>query len=223
MGSDIVLRVAAGMIPLGVGQMTIKIGRREFIAALGGASFAWPLAAPAQQPAMPVVGLISGGAAEGLHGRAAAFRKGLSEAGYIVGQNVAIEYRWAEGHYDQIPALADDLVQRQVAVIAAGGTGAALAAKAATTTIPIVMAVGADPVKLGLIAELGRPGGNVTGVSFLANTIGAKLFEVLHETVPSARAFGYLVNPNNPNAELDIKDIQTAADVLHQKLFIVKA
>ena len=172
---------------------------------------------------MPVVGLISGGAAEGLHGRAAAFRKGLNEAGYIVGQNVAIEYRWAEGHYDQLPALADDLVQRQVAVIAAGGTGAALAAKAATTTLPIVIAVGADPVKLGLIAELGRPGGNVTGVSFLANTIGAKLFEVLHETVPSARAFGYLVNPNNPNAELDIKDIQTAADVLHQKLLIVNA
>jgi putative tryptophan/tyrosine transport system substrate-binding protein len=199
------------------------VRRREFVKLVGAGLLGSPIAAYAQQPSLPVIGFLGARSASDATHLTAAFHQGLKETGYVVGQNVAIEYRWAEGHYDQLPSLANDLARRQVAVIVAGGTGAAFAAKAATTTLPIVIAVGADPVKLGLVAELGRPGSNVTGVSFLANTIGAKLFEVLHETVPYAKAFGYLVNPNNPNAELDVKDIQTAADLLHQKILIVKA
>jgi len=202
--------------------MTSDIGRRQFVAALGGAA-AWPLAARAQQPAVPVIGLLHSGSPEGYAGRLAAFRQSLSEAGYFEGQNVAIEYRWAKGQYDRLPELAADLVRRQVTVIvAAGGGVAAQAAKAATTTIPIVFLAGVDPVELGLVASLNRPGGNVTGISNISLSLDAKRLELLHELVPEANVIAILVNPNGPNFK-NAAAIEAAASAMGQQVYFVNA
>jgi putative ABC transport system substrate-binding protein len=196
--------------------------RREFIKLLGGAATAWPLAAHAQQPTMLVIGFLNSGSPGPFTRNVAALREGLQEAGYIEGQNVAIEYRWAEGQTDRLPALAADLVRRPVVVIVAPDSASALAAKAASMTIPVIFLIGGDPVKLGLVATFNRPGGNITGVSVLFNTLVAKQLETLHEAVPQADLIGLLVNPTNPNAESDTRGVQAAANVLGQKLVVVK-
>jgi putative ABC transport system substrate-binding protein len=190
--------------------------RRDFIKGIAGSTTAWPLVARAQQPAMPVVGFINPGTADASTGRIAAFRKGLSEAGYAEGQNVTVEYHWLEGHYDRLPAVVTDLAQRRVAVIATpGSTEAALAAKTATTTIPIVFGVPEDPVVLGIVASLARPGGNATGVNFFANEIDAKRFGLMHELLPKATRFAVLVNPANARpTEYTSKAIKEAARAL---------
>jgi ABC-type uncharacterized transport system substrate-binding protein len=202
--------------------------RREFIAGLGSGaalSLLWPLAARAQQAAMPVIGFLDSLSPEQEDAASvAAFRQGLAEAGYVEGRNVAIEFRWAEGHSDRLPALAADLVRRRVAVIfARGGGNLALAAKAATTTIPIVVVTGSDLVTLGLVARLNRPGGNITGASFFAHDLGAKRMDLLHQLVPKAAAIGALVNPTNLMAETDLKEAQFAASALGLALHVVNA
>jgi putative ABC transport system substrate-binding protein len=199
--------------------------RRELITLLGGAVAACPLAAHAQQKPMPVIGYLGSQSAELWAGRLRAFRKGLTETGYIEGQNVAIEYRWAEGHYDRFPSLAADLVRRQVNVIATpGSTPAAVAAKAATAAIPIVFLTAADPVKAGLVASLNRPGYNLTGITVLSVELGSKLLELLREVVPRANVMALLVNPTNPVlAEAQSKDMQATADKLGLELRILKA
>jgi putative ABC transport system substrate-binding protein len=183
----------------------------------------WPLAARAQQPALPVIGFLDGWYQEGFEPYVAAFREGLSETGYVEGKRVTIEYRWAQGDYNRLPALVADLMQRKAAVIVTGATPVTRAAKAASTTVPIVFVIGADPIKVGFVASLSRPGGKVTGVSFLANSLLPKQFEVLHETVPKAASIGFLVNPINPNAVADTRDVQAAADAVGRKLFVVQA
>jgi len=200
------------------------IRRREFITLLGGAAATWPLMTNAQQAAMPVVGLLAAGTLEADAFRLSAFRQGLSETGYVEGRNVAFEYRGAEFHYDRLSALASELVRSRVAVIAVlASTTAALAAKAESRTIPIVFSVGADPVKVGLVGSMNRPGGNLTGVSALFNVTVKKQFELLHQAVPNASLIGLLVNPANSNAESDTSDALAAARALGRKLIVVQA
>jgi ABC-type uncharacterized transport system substrate-binding protein len=184
---------------------------------------AWPRAAHAQQPAMPVIGFLHAASPEAYAPMTTAFRQGLKEAGYVEGHNVAIEHRWAEGHYDRLPALAADLVRRQVAEIVTGGTPAALAAKAASSTIPIVINVGIDPAQIGLVASFNRPGGNVTGLALLTVELAAKQLEVLHELLRTSAAVAMLVNPNNPLTEPETKGMRDAARSLGLQLHILNA
>jgi len=197
--------------------------RREVITLLGGAAAAWPYAARALQSAMPVVGFLGAGSPGPFVPQTAVFRQGLAEAGYVEGRNVAIEYRWAEGQYDQLPALAAEFVRRQVAVIVAFPIPAAVAAKAATTAIPIVFNVAGDPVKLGLVGSLARPGGNATGVNSFLAELGAKHLGLLRELLPTATLVGLLVNPTNENIEGVTKDVVAAAATLGVQIDIVRA
>jgi putative tryptophan/tyrosine transport system substrate-binding protein len=198
--------------------------RRDVLSLLGGSAVSWPVGARAQQPAMPVIGFLAAGSPSDVNLVMSAFRQGLKEGGYVEGENLVIEYRWAEGHYDRLPALAADLVNRQVAVIATtGGDPAALAAKAATATIPIVFNSGTDPVTLGLVASLNRPAGNVTGVSMLSSMLLAKQLELLREVVPTAVTISFLVNPNNRNTEERTTEMQEAVRAVGQRLHVVTA
>jgi len=199
------------------------VKRREFIILLGGAAAAWPLAARAQQAAMPVVGFLNSETATGYAPFAAGFRKGLSESGFVEGRNVEIEYRWAEGHNDRLPALAAELVRLRVAVIVAAGTPSVLAAKAATTTMPIVFSTAVDPVSEGLVASLNRPGGNVTGVTNLGVELVQKQVEMLHQMVPNATVIAVLVNPIQPFAEAATKDARVAGRALGLQIHIAHA
>ena len=199
------------------------MNRREFIAALGGA-VAWPLAARAQQPALPVIGFVNGGSADASAGRVPAFRRGLSETGYIEGQNVKVEYHWLDGRYDRLPALMADLVRRRVAVIATpGDPAAAVAAKAATVTIPIVFGVADDPVKLGLVATLARPGGNATGFNLFLQEVVEKRLALLHQLVPKAVRVAVLLNPTNGEGEVTLRDVRQAASAIGLQIQIVNA
>jgi len=203
--------------------MAIGIGRRQFISALGGAVGAWPLAAPAQQTALPVVGFLNSASASAFEHLVQAFRDGLGEAGYVEGRNVTIEYRWAEGQIDRLPALAAELVQRQVAVIVtSGGDVSARAAKAATSSIPIVSTIGGDPVKEGLVASFNRPGGNLTGATLFANS-AAKRLELLHELIPKAVTIMALFDPSDPVVVLDRESLQAASKTLGLQLRFANA
>jgi len=198
--------------------------RRHFITLLGSAAAAWPLAAYAQQPAMPVIGYLGAQSPAAFASRVRAFREGLGETGFAEGRNVAIEFRWAEGQHNRLPALAADLVGHQVAVIVApGGAPAAIAAKSATTTIPIVFEMGADPIAIGLVSSLNRPGGNLTGVSSLNVEVTPKRLEILHEAVPTAAVVAVLVNPTSPTTDSQLKNLQAAASALGLQLHVLHA
>ena len=205
--------------------MASYIRRRKFLATLGGAAAAWPLAARAQQPAMPVIGFLNIQSPEGYVEPLRGFRQGLKDAGYVEGENVAIEYSWAENQIDRLPALVAELVRRQASVIAAtGGPPSAAAAKAATTKIPVVFIVGEDPVKLGLVASLARPGGNLTGINFLSVELAAKRLELLRELVPAAARVAVLVNPAEAAiTETTVRDVQAAARAMGLQIRIVNA
>ena len=197
--------------------------RREFIKVIGGAVATWPVAARGQQAAMPVIGFINGASAQDRTRHLAAFLKGLGEIGYVDGHNVAVEYRWADGQNDRLPAMAADLVH-QVAVIAATGTPTALAAKAATTTIPIIFELGSDPFQLGLVSSLSRPGGNVTGVTQLGIVVAPKRLELLHELLPTARVMALLVDPTDPtNAKTTVSEVSAAANSYGLQLHVLNA
>ena len=203
------------MIFLGTGQMAIRIGKRRFIAGLGGAAVAWPLGARAQQPAMPVVGFLGSVVPAPFAAETAAVRQGLADGGYVEGQNVRIEYRWAENQLARLPALAAELVRGGIAVlIATGGTASGLAAKTATTSVPVVFVIGGDPVKLGLVASLNRPGGNLTGVTFFTITLGAKRLGLMHQMLPRAKVIAELVDPQNPSTEGQSRELQDGAAAL---------
>ena len=202
--------------------MTVIIGRRELLAALGGAAVAWPLAARAQQPVLPVIGFLNSASPAPYAPMVAAFHQGLKETGHIEGQNVAIEYRWANAQYDRVPAMAADLADRRVAVIVANTPGVQ-AVKAATTTIPIVFTTGGDPMQLGLVASLSRPGGNVTGVTTLNVEVTPKRLELAHELLPTATIIAALVNPTNPNTEIELRGMQAAARALGLQLHVLHA
>src|SRR5262245_27673135 len=203
--------------------MASHIERRKFLATLGGATVAWPLAARAQQPAMPVIGYINLGSPESDTHRLTGLRRGLNQTGYVEGRNLVIEYRWAANQADRLPTLVTDLVQLPVAVICTTGLVSTLAAKAATTSIPIVFAAGADPVRLGLVASLNRPGGNLTGFNNVNNELGTKGLALLHELVPGTETIGYLENPNNPTSEITTRDVLAAALVMGLTIQTLKA
>jgi putative tryptophan/tyrosine transport system substrate-binding protein len=220
-------RTVAKWYALGIGRGVFSEGhmqRREFITLIGGAAAAWPLAARAQQPAMPVIGFLSTRSPDESAHLVAAFRRGLAENGYVDGQNVTIEYRWALGQNDRLPALAAELARRLVAVlVSVGAEPSARAAKAATATIPIVSVFAADPVASGLVASLNRPGGNVTGISNLSATLEAKRLGLLHELVPQAATIGILLNPTFPSAASQLRDIQEAARTIGLQLHVLRA
>ena len=198
--------------------------RREFIKVIAASAAAWPIAARAQQAPIPVVGFINAASAQNYTRQLAAFLKGLGESGYVDGRNVAVEYRWAEGQNDRLPAMAADLIHRQVAVIAATSTPAALAAKAATTTIPIIFELGSDPVELGLVASLSRPGGNVTGVIQWNIEVAPKRLELLHELLPTARVMALLIDPTDPtNAKTTVSEVSAAAKTFGLQLHVLNA
>ena len=198
--------------------------RRAFITLLGRAAAAWPFATRAQRPVIPVIGYLHSGSSAPYVHLVAAFRQSLKEAGYVEGENVAIEYRWAEGRYDRLPALAAELVGRHVALIVAqGGDPSVLAAKSVTSTIPIVFTSSSDPVKLGLVASLNRPGGNATGFWLYTSLLGTKRFEMMRQLFPASTLIAILVNPNNPNAQIDIPDLQDAARTVGQSISFVTA
>jgi putative tryptophan/tyrosine transport system substrate-binding protein len=197
--------------------------RRKFITLLGSAAVGWPLAARAQTGKPPVIGFLHSGSLEPRRSQVAAFHRGLNEAGFVEGQNLTIEYRWAQDKYERLPALAADLIQLQVAVIVAGAEPAAHVAKEATSTIPILFTSGGDPVRLGLVASLNRPGGNVTGVTLFGLALVGKRLELLRELVPSAAVIGALVNPNGPDADTQTSELQAAAQTLGQKIHVVTA
>jgi putative ABC transport system substrate-binding protein len=196
--------------------------RREFITLVGGAAVVWPQRVQAQRP-MPVIGMLSGGSAEAFEATAPAFRQGLNDSGFVEGKNVALEYRWAQGQFDRLSSLAADLVARRPSVIATGTLPGAQAAKQATNTIPVVFVIGEDPVKEGLVTSLNRPGGNVTGMSNFMNVLGTKRLELVSETASKDAVLALLVNPNNPNAEPDTKDLQAGADALGRRLEVLRA
>jgi putative tryptophan/tyrosine transport system substrate-binding protein len=197
--------------------------RRDFFKVIAGSAVPWPLAASAQQPAMPVIGFLGAGAHGAMRPHIAAFQAGLKEVGYVEGQNVAVEYRFADGQFDRLPALAADLIRRQVAVLFVTSNDGALAAKRATATIPIVFGIGGDPVALGLVASLNRPSGNITGIYFLTQGLEAKRLGVLHEMVPKATTIAVLVNPNYSPVEGQLRDVQEAAAGLGVQLVVVRA
>jgi putative ABC transport system substrate-binding protein len=201
----------------------IRMRRRDFLTLVGGAA-ASPIAARAQQSRMPVIGYVGTGAPGAVQELLSAFHRGLKETGYVEGQNIKIEYRFAEGHYNRLPALAAELVQRQVtAIVTTGGSSAALAAKAATNNIPILFSAGDDPVETGVVTSLNRPNGNITGVTFLTSMLEGKRFELLHELVPNVAVIAVLVNPNSGSPKAEVQQVQDAADRLKVKLVVLNA